>query len=1090
MGLSFILGRAGMGKTRFCMDEIRAALQQSRNGPGLFMLVPEQASFHVTRTLLKHSGNGAYFRLEALSFRHLAYRVLNERGCLALNPIGGLERLLLMRSLLMRNRDKLRHYGRLWERPSLAGELLRFISELSNHRQTPRSLLETSSELASQALADKLADLAMLWKDYQDELEGKALDPDSTLANLIENLEQCDWLAGSRFWVDGFSSFSPEETAVLEALSRHVESLKISLCLNPGDIPKSIEELDPTRLFYPTEETYLQLQSLPGWCPKDDIVLQADSAPRFKQSAELGLLEEALIGGDWNSLADTEQASSIEIREAANPTAEIEAVAARILHLVRDEGFSFHHIAVTTRGMGNYAELVRSVFTDAGIPHFLDQRQSIRSHPLMELIVNAQDTALQRSRKALIDLIKTGLCGLEQTQCDLLENAFLANGIDGGNYGVEIWPEYGQPLKDSLLKLRDRYIGNSEIGVVDFCSAVFEFLSELDIRQTLHSWIERAKAEGRGEEAERHRQAWESMLGLLEQMTSGFGPELLPARQWTELLECGLSELEWALIPPALDAVLVSSIERSRHPEIRALFFIGMQEGVLPKKPSYRGILSDNEREALEERDFHVAPSASRALAEESYLAYIALTRASERLYLSYPACDSSGKKNIPSRWIDAIPRDICTAPINRDILGPRYRLAHCLTELSTSTNSGSALSEVATLLDNAATSEACSSALASLWYANTASLSDGIHEQLYGKQWHSSATQMEDYAKCPFKFFAARRLRLREREEYRLDPIETGRLAHALLETYGKRVIERGGAWDTLSNEELGAGLEQTLEELAALDQSGNLWLKVARNHQQLRALAMRLRPILAFMASESQTTKFRTRHAEWAFNWDSELLLAIPYQGGEVMIQGILDRIDVLDSDDEPRLRIIDYKSSAKSINSRLAEEGIDAQLPIYMLAAERLYGEGEVSGAFYCSLASKLGKVPPSREINASSTASTKLRGIIHSDDAVLFDPQLQPGEVSNYVGLSLKKDGEPTKRSDIWYDEDISTLLTSVENTLASNAASIAQGKIEPAPSRIDSMGRKPACMQCEFLSVCRYDFYNPDELEAENGEDEE
>ena len=80
MGVRFVLGRAGAGKTRKCLDEIHAALRSSDPGRLLF-IVPEQATFQMERTLALGADCGGYWRAEVLSFSRLARRVLDDLGC-------------------------------------------------------------------------------------------------------------------------------------------------------------------------------------------------------------------------------------------------------------------------------------------------------------------------------------------------------------------------------------------------------------------------------------------------------------------------------------------------------------------------------------------------------------------------------------------------------------------------------------------------------------------------------------------------------------------------------------------------------------------------------------------------------------------------------------------------------------------------------------------------------------------------------------------------------------------------------------------------------------------------------------------------
>ncbi|MBE7559765.1 exodeoxyribonuclease V subunit gamma [bacterium] len=801
MGTSFILGRAGMGKTRRCLLEIGQALAERPDGPGLFLLAPEQATFQLERALLQVSGVSASFRAQVVSFRRLAYRAMSERGAAALDPVGGMERMLLLRRILITHRRQLARDGALAPRPALAAELAASFAELSRRGQSPESLLAvTGAPDLPPRLGEKLADLALIWRQYRDALAQRGLDPDTTLDRLTDLIKKSDWAAGARFWVDGFSGFSPQELAVLTALAERAESVRVSLCLDPQrlrELPRTALELDPTRLFYPTEATYLQLSALPR--SGDDLHLAADPPPRHAEAPALARLERALA----HDARETFPADGhIFVHAFANPREEIAAVAAQIARLVHDQGYHYRDIAVITRGMEDYASLARWVFEEAGIPHFLDQRVPLRSHPLMACAVAALALATRSSRSALSDLLRTGLSGLSTADVDRLDNHCFARGVDGFNYLDKTWPACAARLLSDLRALKTALHAQPALTGQAFAEVLFNFLSSRQVRQTLEAWCTEAEAAGRPAEAAMHRQAWEGLLDLLDPVASALGDEALPPDDWVELFSLGLSDLQCALVPPSLDQVLVGSIERSRHPDLRAAFFVGALEGTLPKPPGPGGLFTSSERRLLETLVCDVGPHAARLLAEENYLAYIAFTRPSERLFLTYPTHDANGREQVHSRWIDWVLQHAPDAQRVPDRAAldvfPRQRLARCLLQLRASTDPERhpALPRLRGLLAHPATRDLSLRAVAGLWHNDQAALSPAVLAELGLSSGPLAITALEDFGKCPFLHHAQRRLRLAERRPFQADALELGRLTHALLEHYGRLVIERGVDW------------------------------------------------------------------------------------------------------------------------------------------------------------------------------------------------------------------------------------------------------------------------------------------------------
>ncbi|MHB8062957.1 MAG: helicase-exonuclease AddAB subunit AddB, partial [Ruminiclostridium sp.] len=79
MGLQFIYGRAGSGKSFHCLKQIKLKLNED-NSKKLVLLVPEQYTFQAERDLIQVLATGGILKTEVLSFRRMAYRVLNEVG--------------------------------------------------------------------------------------------------------------------------------------------------------------------------------------------------------------------------------------------------------------------------------------------------------------------------------------------------------------------------------------------------------------------------------------------------------------------------------------------------------------------------------------------------------------------------------------------------------------------------------------------------------------------------------------------------------------------------------------------------------------------------------------------------------------------------------------------------------------------------------------------------------------------------------------------------------------------------------------------------------------------------------------------------
>ena len=131
----------------------------------------------------------------------------------------------------------------------------------------------------------------------------------------------------------------------------------------------------------------------------------------------------------------------------------------------------------------------------------------------------------------------------------------------------------------------------------EMTAALFNLLVGLQVAECLESWRSRAEEEGRLEAAREHVQVWNGVINLLDQVVEALGDEALTPEEYATVLDAGFESMKLALIPPGLDQVVAGSLERSRVPEARAAFVLGVNDGVLPARAAAKGILSEGERE-------------------------------------------------------------------------------------------------------------------------------------------------------------------------------------------------------------------------------------------------------------------------------------------------------------------------------------------------------------------------------------------------------------------------------------------------------------------------------------------------------------
>jgi ATP-dependent helicase/nuclease subunit B len=1125
LSLRFIIGRAGSGKTRTCLDEIREEITVRPVGTPLVLLVPEQATFQTEYVLASTPGLKGFIRAQVLSFRRLAYRVLQEAGGAARPHIGDLGKRMLLRRLLEQRRDEIKVFRRSTRQPGFADTLARTLGEIKCYCIDPEDLVSASAALrnlhGAETLAEKLEDLFLIYNDLEDVLADRFIDPDDYLNLLADRLTLSAAVRGGEVWVDGFSGFTPQEYRVLSSLLLNAGRVNITLC---ADLKTFSGNQDETEMFYPIRETYeslCELAAREGVLVERPLVLDGNEKGRY-QSPDISHLEKYFFR--YPAPSRNESSGGVTLVVAANFRAETEGVAREITALCRDDGYRYRDIIILLRDLGTYPNLISSVFADHNIPVFIDQKRPVMHHPLVELVRSALEVFVTDwSFDPVFRFLKTDLTPLGREEVDLLENYVLAHGIRGGRWTDERPWEYRRRLsleEDSEitdveaeeLEAINRIRSQAAIFLREFCSAadlasnvrditaaLFNLLVSLEVPEMLESWSRTAESKGLLELSREHDQIWGGMTAMLDQVVESLGDEILSVQEYSAILDAGLDSMRLGLIPPGLDQVVVCSLERSRSPEARAAFVMGVSDGVLPARVSDRGILSEGERERLQAVGLKLAPGTRRRVFDEQYLVYIALTRSSEKLYLSYPLADDEGSAIAPSpvaaRFRELLPglaeKFWPVEPNGSDpddlefVSNPGRTMSHLVSrmrEIKAGRQVNTLWQDVYSWFMRGGYREKTSFILSSLFKSNREGrLPAGVGRALYGRKLKTSVSGIEKYRACPFSHFLSKGLNLQERTVYKIGAPDLGQFFHAALKLFGDQVREQGINWGQLDNEQCRALAGDVVDKLAPRLQS-EILLSSARRRYLTGKLKKTVQQTALVLSEHSRRGSFQPVGLELAFGPDGDLpavTFVLP-GGSEMILTGRIDRIDAVKGDEGVYLRIIDYKSGRVTVSLQDIYHGLKLQLLAYLDVAlryaEKLAGGKGLPGAIlYFRIDDPLvktdGEIPAAEDIEKRILREFRMTGMVLADPHVVRLMDSGVTGDSDLIPVQIKKDGDFSARSAVLTQEEFVLLREHLRCQLTTAGSDILGGVIDISPYRRGSI--RP-CQYCPYKPVCQFD----------------
>lgn len=1097
---------------------------ESPQGRPLIFLVPEQATYQTELALAATPGLGGIMRAQVLSFRRLAWRVLHEAGGAARVHIGDLGKRMVLRDFLEKHKAELKVFHRAAEQPGFADSLAGAISELKLYCISPAELLSGIKLLQDgqqeSLLVDKLHDLNLLYSELESYLAGRYTDPDDYLNLLVERLDKSPTVCGSEIWLDGFAGFTPQEYKVIGKLLTVAESVNIALCLDSRSSSLPLEEND---LYYPTRETCEKLKNLAfelGIKLEAPQELDQQVPYRLSGAPDIAHLEDKFFKRPTVPYAGV--VSGVKLVAGVNRRAEVEAAAREITRLCRDRGCHWRDIAVVLRDVETYHLLISTIFSDHGIPFFIDRKRQVMHHPLVELIRSALEVAAGGwTCDPIFRYLKTDLTPVSRDEVDLLENYVLACGIRGKKWIDEKdWnfrrrytlDEEEQPSRRELNELDEinRIRRKAVKELVQFArtvkqapdvrgvtTAIYVLLEALNVPGQLEKWSREAEAGGRLEEAREHIQIWGSVLELLEQVVEALGDSALGLKSYARVMDTGLESLRLGLIPPGLDQVLVGSLERSRNPNVKAAFVLGVSDGVLPARTNEDGIFNDMERQRLEEAGLQLAPGGRRRLFDENFLVYIALTRSSEYLWVSYPLSDDEGRTITPSvvvnrlkELLPGLTEKVCSvepsgAEDDQEFVTHPDRCLSYLAGRLREARQGLTIHPVwwdvyNWFIEQDLLREKAVMVLAGLFYVNQEKrLAKKTSRALYGQPLKASVSRIERFKSCPFAHFLSHGLKLKERPVFKLGAPDLGQFFHAALKKFAERLEDAQTDWGSLARRDCARLAGQVVDELAPRLQN-EILLSSARYRFLTRKLKRTVERAATVLAEHARRGRFRPAGLELDFGVGAALPPLVFNLGQGIMeLSGRIDRVDLARAETGSYLRVIDYKSGTAGISLSDIYHGLGLQLLVYLdvvLAhAEILAGEEcQPGGMLYFSVHDPLVKseVPLSPQVVEDKILKAlKMKGMVLADEAVvkMMDDSIRGH--SDLVPVGIKKDGGFHSRSAVLDSEQFQLLRTYLRRLLVSAGTEISTGKVDIEPY---SKGGSRACRFCPYGPVCQFD----------------
>ncbi len=1104
MSLTFLYGNSGNGKSEYLFRKI-ADMAEEMPYQHSFVVVPEQFTMSTQRALVKLAKNQVITNVDVVSFERLAYRVFDELGMhhTIMEETG---KSLLLRRIVGQRGDELTMLKGSFRRMGTIGELKSVISELMQYGISPEELEAFGDKLAEGAtLQLKLRDIVSIYRDFLSSFSRGQVTAERVLEALIPVLDQSKRLKDAVFVFDGYTGFTPVQMKLLQALMGQAKEIYVTVTL---DVREDIfGEARIEDLFYMSHKMVNRLRLAArevGYPVASPICIPSGENSRFGANPVLTHLEQNLFRRGARAFSG-ELNNRLQLFSVDTPREELKLAAAMIRTLVCKEGYRYGDFAIVSGNVTGYANYAESVFSLYDIPYFVDTREQVLYHPLTELIRALLEMAQNNlSLDSVFRYLRTGLTGFTPEETDLLENYCIEKGIRGLSgwqkrfvrpflrHGRIREDEEGQQaLLVQLNALRERFLSQvspvlavlreKDITVCRRCEALYHFLQELQVEQQLLQSREAFEARGQEVFAAFDRQMFKLIMDLFDKMVELLGEERMDAEEFAEILDSGFSVVSVATIPQGRDCVILGDIERSRLDQIKVLFFLGVNEGLIPKQSKGGGLLSAYDRSLLEEGDLELAPGERVQVFLQRFYLYLSLTKPSDALYLTYARLNGEGKDMRPAYLVGSLQQLFPELTVQNVAQNPQLFAVTPKAGVESYLDGLALGDEDWALLHRwFCSSQAWEERIGRLFAAHfqtyeSGRLSPHLAELLYGTVLINSVTRLELYAKCAFAHFLEYGLKLAERREFRFDSVDMGLLFHAILEKYGHRVEAESG-WTAVSPQRQEEILAEVIEE-AVLENPNASLLDSARSAYVLERIRRIMRRSVWALTQQLSRGDFRPAGYEVEFSRVSELT-------PQTLMRtvGSVDRMDTWVEKDKVFVKVVDYKSGSTKFQFLSLYHGLQLQLVVYLNAAMETMRKAnpgrEVipAGIFYYHLDDPMleGDYPSEEEFFADMLTRLRPNGLVNGEESVYhaLDKGLAPASSSAVIPLALTKDGRIANRgSSAISTEGLRQLSSYVDAMIAEQGQRMVEGDIAIHPYRL---GNDYGCEYCRAKGVCGFD----------------
>ncbi len=477
MGVRFILGPSGAGKTRYLYKEIidKAEANPQKN---YIIVVPEQFTMAVQRDIVTMHPRHGVMNIDIVSFNRLAFRVFEELGINKLSILDDTGKTLVLRHVIEDKKkelklfkDKLKYFG-------FVEEMKSSISELYQYGISPDDLESIVREAKGhKSTMMKLDDIRVIYEGFKEYVKNMSGDDnvyitkEEVLSGLCEAVKASEIIKNSEIYLDGFTGFTPVQNRLIQLLMEYSKGVNITLAIDACECNSltstgfvDVKEHELFAMSKTTVNTLISLAADKRVQIEKPVIIDMHDMSRFKENDVLLHIEKNLFR--YNEIKTIKSNDTIGIYVADNPLKEAEFISDKIASMIMESNgtLRYRDIAIVTGDLENARGNIERALKSNDIPYFMDSKRSLIRNPFVGIIRSVLQMADEDfSYESVFSYLKNEFSPIETEAVDVFENYVLGCGIRGAS-------QYSSPFIKKYKDMKDEEL--------EFCESVRERLLE------------------------------------------------------------------------------------------------------------------------------------------------------------------------------------------------------------------------------------------------------------------------------------------------------------------------------------------------------------------------------------------------------------------------------------------------------------------------------------------------------------------------------------------------------------------------------------------------------------------------------------